>query len=67
MHNFRVQKIEFKHLIDEIAIEFWFPGNFASMENTRRKCNSKVDFSKFTSNKIILSGVVANGNNQVCS
>jgi len=51
--------LKFKHLIDNITINFLFSGNFASMENIRRKCNSMVDLSKVTLNKNILSGVIA--------
>ena len=42
-------------------------GNFANIENIIRKCNIKVDLSKFTSNKKNLSRVVALGYNQICS
>ena len=59
MHNFRYKNLKFKHLIDDIAIDFLFFGNFASMEDTKRKCYLIVDLSKFTSNKNILFGVVA--------
>ena len=50
--------LKFKHLIDNIVTNFLFYGNFASMKNIIKKCNPIVNFSKFTSNKKILSGVV---------
>ena len=50
--------MKFKHLIDNIVTNFWFYGNFASMKNIIKKCNPIVNFSKFTSNKKMLSGVV---------
>ena len=37
------------------------------MDDIRRKCIPMVNLLKFTSNKNILSGVVASGYNQVCS
>ena len=37
------------------------------MKDIRRKCNSMVDLSKFTSNKKILIEIVAIGYNQICS
>ena len=46
-------------MIDDIVIDLQYFGNFASIENTRRKCNPKVDFSKFISNKKILIEVVS--------
>ena len=59
--------MKFKHLIDDIAIDLWSSGNFASIENIRRKCNTVVDLTKLTSNKKILSGVVVVGYNQILS
>ena len=53
-------------MIDDITIDFWSSGNFAIMDDIRRKCNPMMDLLKFTSNKKILSGVVALGYNQVC-
>ena len=53
-------------MVDNIAIDLWFYENFISMKDIRRKCNSMIDLSKFTSNKKILSGVVALIYNQVC-
>ena len=41
--------------------------NFASIENIKRKCYSMVDLLKFTSNKNILSEVVAISYNQFCN
>ena len=64
MHNFKLQKLAFKQFIDDIAIDFYFSRNFASMEDIRRrKCNPMVDLSKFTLIKKILSEVVVLGYN----
>ena len=52
-------------MIDDIATDFLSSKNFANMKDIRIKCNSTVDFSKFTSNKKILSKVVALNYNQV--
>jgi len=52
------KNLKFKDLSDDIAFDIWFFWNFASMEDLRRYCNLMVDFSKFTSNKKILSEVV---------
>ena len=46
-------------MIDDIVIDLQYFGNFASIENIIRKCNPKVDFSKFISNKKILIEVVS--------
>ena len=35
------------------------------MEDIKRKCNSIIDFSKFVSNKKILSGVIFIGYNKI--
>ena len=53
--------MKFKHLIDDIVINFCFFGNFSSMKDITRECNPMVDLSKFTYKKMILSGVVALG------
>ena len=79
IHNYRQQKLKiyilkkkkkktlkFKYLIDDITIRLWFSENFASMKNIRRTCYLMKDFSKFTINKTLLSGVVSIGYNQVC-
>ena len=50
-----------KHLIDNIAIDFYSFENFANMKHIRRKCNLTAHYSKFTSNKRIISGVRAFG------
>ena len=50
--------LEFKHLVDDVAIDLWSSLNFASMKHIRRKCNSTLNFSKFISNKKILSEVI---------
>ena len=42
---------KFKDLIDDITIDLWFSWKFASMEDIRRKYNSMMNFSQFTSNK----------------
>ena len=39
MHNFRLQKFEDKHLIDDITINFLYSENFTTMENVGSKCN----------------------------
>ena len=46
-------------MIDDLVINFCFFGNFSSMKDITRECNPMVDLSKFTSKKMILSGVVA--------
>ena len=57
MHYFKLQKLEFKQLIDDITIDLWLPRNFTSMKNIRRWCNLIVDLSKFTSNYKLLVGI----------
>ena len=59
MHSFILQNLKFKHLINYINIDLWSFVNVASMEDINRKFNSMVALSKFTSNKNILSRVVA--------
>ena len=54
-------------MIDNIATNLWFSGNYASMKDIRRKCNSIADLSKFIFNKKILSELVVLRYNQVCS
>ena len=61
------KKLKFKHLIDDIVINNWSFENFGNMEDIRRKYNPMINLSKFTSNKKILSVVVAISYNQVCS
>ena len=62
MHNFLDYKnLKFKHLIDDIAIDFLSFENFANMKDARKKCNPMMDFTKFTFNKKILIGIVAIG------
>ena len=56
--------LKFKYLIDRIVIDLWYSRNFVSMENIRRKSNRMVNLLKFTSNKKILSSVVALSYNQ---
>ena len=36
MHYFKLQKLEFKKLIDDVAINFLLSLNFASIENIRK-------------------------------
>ena len=36
MHYFKLQKLEFKQLIDDMAINFLSSLNFVSMENIQR-------------------------------
>ena len=57
------KNLKFKHLIDNIYIDFGSSESFASIKDIRRKCNSVVDLSKFTFNKKILSEVVTLGYN----
>ena len=52
------KNLKFKHLIDDMTINFWASGNFVSTENIRRKYNTIVDLSKFTFNKKILKEIV---------
>ena len=58
LQNFKLQKLQIKSFIDNIAVDIWFSRNFASMEDIRRRCNIIVDLLKFTSNKKILSKVI---------
>ena len=44
-----------------------FSRNFVSIEDIRRRCNSMVDLSKFTSNKKIMSKAVILNYNQFCN
>ena len=53
------KNLQFKHLIDNITIDFLFSENFANMKNIRRKCKLMVNLSKFTSNKKILIEIIA--------
>ena len=36
MRYFKLQKLEFKQLIDNMVIDLWSSLNFASMENMRK-------------------------------
>ena len=36
IHNFRLQNLKFKYLIDDIVTDIWFYGNFASMKDIRK-------------------------------
>ena len=53
-------------MIDDIAIDLWFLEILQVWSDIRRKCNPMVNLSKFTSNKKILSWVIALVYNQVC-
>ena len=53
--------MKYKHLIDDIVINFYFSENFANMNYIRRKCNPIAYYWKFTYNKRIISGVRAFG------
>ena len=54
-------------MIDDITINLWSYWNFASMKDIRKKkSNPMMDFSKFISNKKILSKIVALVYNQIC-
>ena len=46
-----------------LLLIFNYFGNFASMENIKKKYNPMVDLSKFTSNKKILSKIAVIGYN----
>ena len=59
LYNLRLQKLEIFYLIDNIAIDFWTFGEFSSMLDIRKQWNPIVNLSKFTSNKKILSWVIA--------
>ena len=50
--------MQFKYLINDIAIDIWSSENFTSMEDIKKKSNQTVDLSKFTFNKKILSKVI---------
>ena len=52
------KNLKFKHLTDDIVLDFWFFGYLTSIKNIRRKYNLMVDLLKFISNKNILSKVV---------
>ena len=54
-------------MIGDIAIDIWFFGNFASIDDIKRKCNQMVDLFKFSSNKKILSRVVVLDYIIICS
>ena len=56
MHYFKLQKFEFKQLIDDMTINLWLPLKFASIENIWRQYNLTVGLLKFVSNFKILSG-----------
>ena len=66
IHNLYYKNLQFKQLIDDIAIDLWFLENFACIKDIRRKYNTIMDLSKFTSNKKILSEVIALGYTQFC-
>ena len=50
MRYFKLQKLEFKQLIDDITINLWSPWNFVSIKNIWIYYNLTVDLSKFTLN-----------------
>ena len=52
------KNLKFKYLIDDLVIDLCLSGKFSSMKDIIRECNPMEDLSKFTSNKMILSGVV---------
>ena len=43
MYNLDYKNLQFKQIIDGIVIDLWFPRNFASMNDIRRKCSLIVD------------------------
>ena len=51
--------MKFKYLINDIVINFLFFRNFANIEDIKIKCNQTENLSKFTSNKKILSEIIA--------
>ena len=53
------KNLKFKHLIDNIAIHFFYLfGNFTNMKDMKKNIyNPTVNLSKFTSNKKILSEI----------
>ena len=53
------KNLKFKHLIDNIAIHFFYLfGNFANMKDMKKNIyNPTMNLSKFTSNKKILSEI----------
>ena len=59
MHNFRLQNLKFKHLIDVITINDLFSENSAKMNNIKRKYYPIINFLKFTSTKKILCETVS--------
>ena len=61
MHNFRLQNLKFKYLIDVIAINILFSENSARMDNIKRKYYPIMNFLRFTSNKKILCEIVSIG------
>ena len=65
MHYFKLQKLEIKQLINDMAINILLLWNFASIENIQKWCNLMVDLSKF--NKKILIKVVVLSYNQFCN
>ena len=50
MHSFKLQNLQFKQFIDDIAIDLEFSKIFATINDIRRKYNPIVNLSKFTSN-----------------
>ena len=51
--TFGYKKLKFKHVIDNITINFRSFRNFTSMKDLKSKYNSMVDLSKFTLKKKI--------------
>ena len=43
MHNFKYKNMKFKHLIDDMVIDFRSSYNFARMQSVRIKSNPMVD------------------------
>ena len=64
MSNYKY--LQLKQFINDIAIVLYFSRNVTSMENIRKRYNSMVDLSKFTSNKKILNKIVILDYNQFC-
>ena len=57
MYNFKLQKIEFKNLIDGVTIYLWSFWNLVLMEYIRRQCNLMIKFSKSKYSKKSLDSI----------
>ena len=57
MYNFKLKKIEFKNLIDDVTIYLWSFWNLVLMEYIRRQCNLMIKFSKSKYSKKSLNSI----------